>query len=89
MANALNIAELITRRDQIYSELNEMTKLTVGGKPNQLATGGAATVDHVRWRLSLYEELKSINELIRQAGEMQDIIDGTDGSLEIQTRLSQ
>lgn len=87
MATA-NIAALIARRAEIYSTLNTMTIATVGGKPNLLTQDGGHAIDHVKFRLSLYEELRELDKLILAAQSVQDAIDGDTGGLEIMTQVA-
>ena len=77
------IDDLLARKATITADLNAMTKLTAGGKPNAKTADGGTTVDHVRWRLSLYEELKKINELIIAEDQVQAAIDGENGGWEV------
>ena len=79
------IEDLQARRATILADLSAMTKLTVGGKPNAMTADGGTTVDHVRWRLSLYQELKQINELIKQESEVIAAAAGEDGGWEVVT----
>jgi len=52
---AERLALLNTRIDTIHDELAELTKSTIGGKPN--TTGGAEGIDHVGHRKALLDEL--------------------------------
>lgn len=61
MATTDLLANLKARREQIGVELAELTITSIGGKPN---AGSANQVDHVQWRLSLYQELESIDRQI-------------------------
>jgi hypothetical protein len=79
------IDDLLARRATITADLNAMTKLTVGGKPDANTADGGTTVGHIKWRLSLYEELKEINKLIVQEQAIQAAIDGEDGGWEVVT----
>jgi len=61
MAASDLLANLKARREQIGVELAELSKTEIGGKPN---AGSANQVDHVGWRLSLYQELEVIDRQI-------------------------
>lgn len=79
------IDDLLARKATITADLNAMTKLTVGGKPNANTADGGTTVDHVKWRLSLYEELKQINALIIAEEQVQAAINNENGGWEVVT----
>jgi len=59
---ASDIDNLLTRRTNILAELAALNSTKPGGKPSYSTDGQA--VDHVKYKLSLYEELKSLNETI-------------------------
>lgn len=61
MATTDLLANLRLRREQIGVELAALTKATIGGKPNASSSN---QVDHVQWRLSLYQELEAIDAQI-------------------------
>lgn len=77
------IAGLIARRTEIISELSVMTKLTVGGKPNAMSADGGTSVDHVKWRLSLYDELEKIDKALMRVGAVENGLD--DAAWEIES----
>ena len=77
---------LVARRAYIVATLADTTNSTLGGKPNLLTKDGGHAIDHVKWRLSLYEELREIDKLILAARSVQDAIDGEDAGLEIMTQ---
>jgi hypothetical protein len=64
MAKDLNtqIADLKVRRDAIITQLSSLTSTSIGGKPN--SSGPGSNVQHVSYRLSLYEELQRVRQLI-------------------------
>jgi hypothetical protein len=57
-----DLSNLQTRRSAILAELAALDSTKAGGKPSYSADGQA--VDHVKYKMSLYEELKQINELL-------------------------
>ncbi len=57
---ATNLENLRTRRTAVITELAAITSTSAGGKPDS-RDGGVA---HTAYRLSLYEELDKLNELI-------------------------
>ena len=59
---ASDLDNLLTRRTNILAELAALDSTKPGGKPSYSTDGQA--VDHVKYKMSLYEELKSINETI-------------------------
>lgn len=61
MADADDLANLKTRRSQIYSELAAMTPNSAqpGGRPS-----GGGNLDHVGYKDGLYRELSQINKQI-------------------------
>lgn len=68
------ITDLKTRRDAIGVELAALTSTKKGGGIN---TSGAGTgVDHEKYKMSLYAELKCINDLIAEL-EQTDSVNGT------------
>jgi len=69
---ATNTENLTARRDAIYAELAALDSTKAGGKPN--TSGAGATVDHVGYKKSLYDELKQINELISAADGAVEVI---------------
>lgn len=84
--------QLVNRRNEIYKTLNTMTATSVGGKPNAMSADSGTSVNHVEWRRSLYEELKSINDLIREQKKIDEELEslelGIDNNCwEIQTPL--
>ena len=54
-----DLENLLTRRTNILAELAAMSSAASGGKPTYSLDG--QQVDHVRYRLSLYEELGAID----------------------------
>lgn len=84
---ATDIEQLMARRATILADLASMTKVTVGGKPNAMGADGGTSVDHLRWRLSLYEELKHIDEAIKRADEIAQAVAGEDGAWEVVSTL--
>lgn len=81
------IDQLLARRQTILNDLAEMTKISVGGKPDAMSADSGTSVAHRQWRMSLYDELKHINELIKQENEIQAAVDGNDGAFEIITEI--
>jgi len=69
---ATETANLLTRRAAIAEELADMSSITAGGKPN--APG--KNIDHVGYRLSLYQELELIDGRIAMlsGGAQVDVI---------------
>lgn len=63
MASA-NVTALKARRTAIINELNALDSTKAGGNPN--TSGAGINVDHVGYKRSLYEELREINQLLRQ-----------------------
>ena len=68
------IDSLVARRATVASRLAAMVEGDVGDKANT-AGGGGSNVDHVGYRLSLIEELKEIDELIKGAGTVAQAAD--------------
>ena len=61
---ATEIENLRTRRLAVTDELAAMSASAAGGRPNVIRDG--QSVDQVGYRKSLYEELKMIDERIRE-----------------------
>jgi len=69
------IADLLTRRDAVLTQLAGLGSTSVGGLPNTSGTGDH--VDHVGLRQSLYQELAEIDEMLeRIAGPQESISRG-------------
>lgn len=68
-ATGTYLDDLIARRDAIAGELAEMSTSKAGGIPNLQAGRSVDGVnnDHQGYRLSLYEELESLNAMILKA----------------------
>ena len=64
------VTKLKARRDSILDELAAMSSSTAGGKPDSTQGG----IQHVDYKLSLYEELKGLNEQIRQFSDPFEVI---------------
>jgi len=64
MGYAEDLANLETRRAAVCAELAAMSTSKAGGLPNSDGTG--LNIDHVGYRKSLLEELKQLDELIKQ-----------------------
>jgi hypothetical protein len=71
MSAATDLANLITRRGAIATELAALAATTAGGLPNELGSIGIR-VDHVGYKASLYAELKELKMAI---DELEDIVD--------------
>jgi hypothetical protein len=57
------VAELlIVRRDAIVDELTAMSSTAAGGLPNASGGGDKLHIDHVGYRMSLYQELEQIEK---------------------------
>ncbi len=69
--NAENIANLKTRRDNIYAELAALDSTKAGGAINE--SGGGATFDHVGYKDGLYRELDSIDKRMASAGGVAEV----------------
>lgn len=75
---ATDLANLITRRNNITAELAALTSSAAGGLPN----AGKSGIDHVGYKDGLYRELETINRLIASAddggagGAWETIIEG-------------
>lgn len=69
--NAVNIANLKTRRDNIYAEIAALDSTKAGGTINE--SGGGATFDHVGYKDGLYRELENINKLLAAAGGVAEV----------------
>lgn len=64
---ATYLQNLITRRNNIAQELAALDATKQGGKVN--VTGGVGSnVDHVGYRQSLVDELKTLQDMIEGAG---------------------
>ena len=59
---ATDLENLKTRRSAILTELAALSSTASGGKPNYTING--QSVDHIGYKRSLYDELKTIDELI-------------------------
>ncbi len=57
-----DLENLLTRRSNILAELAAMSATASGGKPSYSLDG--QQVDHVRYRMSLYDELAAIDRQI-------------------------
>lgn len=62
---ATDAENLATRKSAILAELAAMTSTSSGGKPSYSINGQA--VSHTEYRLSLYEELSRIDQLMAAA----------------------
>lgn len=71
---------LIARRDAIGVELAALSASKAGGLPT--ARGEGLSVDHVEYRLSLLQELASLNTLINQAQQNEAADGGNVGMFE-------
>ena len=76
---------LIARRDAIAAELADMSSSTMGGKANVKSQDGGTTIDHVGYRKSLLDELKSINDEIIRLGDIEAVEADDDGPFEIES----
>ena len=81
------IDDLKARRATVAAQLAAMSLGTVGDKPNANTADGGTTVDHVGYRDSLYRELKMLDELILNAGKVEEALANQDGSWEIETQV--
>jgi len=68
--NAAAVTALETRYSEVCAELAAMTDVNKGGKPD--AGGGGDAVQHVAWRRSLLDELRTLREEIREAKKYAD-----------------
>lgn len=68
--NAAAVAALEARYAEVCNELAAMTDVNKGGKPD--AGGGGDAVQHVAWRRSLLDELRTLREEIREAKKYAD-----------------
>lgn len=59
---ATDLENLQTRRSAILAELASLTSSRNGGRPTYSIDG--QMIDHVGYRKSLLEELKSLNEML-------------------------
>jgi len=82
------IDNLQARRLEISAFLAGTTVLTVGGKPNLLTQDGGHAIDHVKFRLSLLEELRELDKLLMDAASVEDAIIGAGGGEEFMTQIS-
>lgn len=69
-SDATNLANLKTRRDAIYAELAALNSTKAGGKPDSRQGG----IDHHKYKMGLYAELKEIREAITAAGGSFEVI---------------
>ena len=58
---ASNLENLQKRRDYVYQQLADMESTSPGGKPD------GDQIQHVQYRLSLYEELEHLDRQISAA----------------------
>ena len=65
-----DVTALETRYSEVCAELAAMTDVNKGGKPD--AGGGGDAVQHVAWRRSLLDELRTLREEIREAKKYAD-----------------
>ena len=61
-----DIDKLTARRTAVIAELNALSTTTAGGLPNAIG-GEGERIDHKGYKQGLYEELKSVNELLQLA----------------------
>lgn len=79
------INNLIIRRDTVAAELAALTRTsgTPGSLPNLKYTDGGPTVDHSRYKMDLYKELREINQQILDAQAVEaSMADDEDGPFE-------
>lgn len=65
MSASQNLTYLKTRRSAVALELSNLSTSTAGGSPN--TDGPGINVDHTDYKRSLYEELESLDKLIKDA----------------------
>jgi hypothetical protein len=65
-----DVTALETRYSEVCAELAAMNDVNKGGKPD--AGGGGDAVQHVAWRRSLLDELRTLREEIREAKKFAD-----------------
>ncbi len=68
--SSTDVANLEARYAEVCAELALMTDVNKGGKPD--AGGGGDAVQHVAWRRSLLDELRTLREEIREAKKLAD-----------------
>ena len=78
-------ANLLLRRDAVAAELAAMTATAMGGMANVKSADGGTTIDHVGYRKSLLEELRSLNDELKRVAELEAVESGEDGPFEIET----
>ena len=88
MASAY-VTGLLARRDEIASELATLTREAnqPGAKANISDAGGGMAVDHVGYKDGLYRELKEINDLLKDASNVDGALDGANDPFAIETTI--
>jgi hypothetical protein len=81
------LALLKTRRNYVATQISEITKTTLGGKPNANTADGGTTIDHVAYRDSLYRELRELDAAIQREAVVAAALDDSDGSWEIESQV--
>lgn len=71
---------LVTRARAIMTELSELDRTKAGGLPNVNQAGGGATVDHNKYKMSLYDELDRIIKLLglQTLDQLESLLAGAD-----------
>jgi len=83
--------DLLSRAASITAELKLMSASKAGGLPNVNQSNGAAKVDHVEYRLSLYKELDGICKVLGLSNTQQldELLAGGDpNTFESQTEIT-
>ena len=80
---------LLARRATIVAELTtlSLTAPQPGSKPNLTNTDGGTAIDHVGYKDGLYRELKEINELLKDASNVDSALDGANDPFAIETTV--
>ncbi len=73
---------LKARLEAIGLELAQLDATKVGGVANLASRSGGTAVDHYKYKMSLYEEMAKINELLKTMGELEDAMANDDGPVE-------
>jgi hypothetical protein len=77
---------LVTRLEAIGVELAAIDATKVGGIANLAHSSGGTSVDHYKYKMSLYEEMAAIQKQLLEMDQLEAAMDGTDGPAEEITR---
>lgn len=81
--------DILTRVANIAAELAAMSSVTLGGLPNPLKSDAGTAIDHVGYRQSLVDELKSYCEMfgVKTIDELVAMADGEEKSFTVETQI--